>query len=411
MKQLSLRRNFAWNFVGTITYNLVLWLLIVALAQAGSAAMVGQYALTLAITAPVFMLLGLNLRVVRATDVVGAWDGTTYRRLRAMLNAGSIGVSLAAGFALGLRGEELAVLGVVALSKGAESTSLLLYGLFQLRERLDLVARSMLLRAAVGGAGFVAALLATDRLLAACIGLGVGWLAVYVVHDRAWERRLARGDDASRASGTVGALARKAFPLGLDAGVASLATNVPRFAVETVLGTAALGLFAGLAYLSQVVSMIAGTLSDVIVGPLAKVVASGNVQAFRTLLRKLVMFGLAVAGVGAVGAALLGGPVIGLLLGEEFINQPALVTLMVGAGAITTQRCLSRGLQAAHKFWWVMSVDAVILLLTVGAAAILVPAYGLTGAAGSLGLGFLGGAVVTMVLLRRVMKSMEEQAA
>lgn len=408
-RALSFRRNFAWNVVGIIVYNSVLWLLIAALARLGSVEMVGEYALALAVAAPVFLLIGLNLRVVRATDVRGRWSPSTYRRLRVMLNVAAMAVSVGIAFAIGLRGEQLAVVGAVGLSKAAEATSLLLYGFFQRCERLDLVARSMLLRAALGGAGFVASIFATERLLFACLALAVGWSLTYWVHDRTWERRLLVGSQP-HIGGSAISLARKAFPLGVGAGVTSVAINVPRFAVQAFLGTVQLGLFVGLAYLSQIVSMIAGAMSDTIVGPLAKSVESGNRSLFVRLLGRLLAFGLAVSLIGALGAAVIGDEVIGVVLGPQFVNQPVLIVLMLGAGANTVQRCLARGLHAAHRFEWVMGVDILILSLTIVAALVLVPRYGMIGAAASLGLGFLGGMCVTVVLLARVLRQMRGRA-
>jgi hypothetical protein len=50
---LSLRRNFAWTVLGNVTYAACQWGMLVALAKLGSPEMVGQFALGLAIGAPV----------------------------------------------------------------------------------------------------------------------------------------------------------------------------------------------------------------------------------------------------------------------------------------------------------------------------------------------------------------------
>ena len=68
---VSLRSNFAWTFAGNAVYAAGQWALLSLIAKRGGSEMLGQYALALAITAPVAMLSHLNLRAVIATDVAG----------------------------------------------------------------------------------------------------------------------------------------------------------------------------------------------------------------------------------------------------------------------------------------------------------------------------------------------------
>ena len=415
MKSVSLRRNFVWNFVGNLVYNVAQLLLIVALARLGSVHMVGQFALMLAIAAPIYMAIGLNLRVVRATDVRRVWSPKQYYALRQILNIVSLALTMVVGLALGIRGAAILALFFVGMSKSVESTSQMLYGFFQVRERLDLVARSFLLRALLGAAGFVAMLALTRDLAPACAGLVVAWFFTWLVHDRPQERRLLateneamRLDGTSEAigGGTILSLARKAAPLGIDAGVGSFATNVPRYAVQISLGTAQLGVFAPLAYGAQIVSMITGAMGDTVVGRLAKQVDRGDSKAFTRLLLKLVSFGVVVALFTVLAAWLLGEWAVRLVLGEQYVNQSVLILLLLGAGAITMQRSLARGIQAAHLYSAVLLVDSVIMVSSVALAAFLVPAYGLTGAAAVLGLSFLTGIAFSLVILYRFLKRM-----
>ena len=66
--ELSLRLNFAWTFVGNVVYAGCQWGMLVVLAKLGSPARVGEFALALAVTAPILMFTNLALRAVQATD-------------------------------------------------------------------------------------------------------------------------------------------------------------------------------------------------------------------------------------------------------------------------------------------------------------------------------------------------------
>ena len=413
---VKLRRSFTWSLVGNLGYNLTQWFLVVALARLGTSSMVGQFALAQAISAPIFLMVGLNLRAVRSTDVKRVWSAEQYRILRFVLNVVSLLVTVGVGLGIGMRGTALAVLVIIAMAKSAEATSQLMYGYFQIRMRLDLVSRSFLLRAGLGATGFVSALVATGGLPEACLGMLAGWVLVYLVHDAPLERRLLRDDvgltDRVDQSATVVQLARKAFPLGLDAGVGSLANNVPRYSIQAQLGTAALGTYAALAYLGQVATMLTGAMADALIGRLAIEADRRDARAFKRSMTTLLVFGMGVSGVIIVGAWALGAQVIGWLLGDAYVNQPLLIWLVVGAAMTTLQRCLGRGLQATHRYTSVLAVDTVTLVVTVLTVPPLVAAWGTPGAAAGVALAFLVGAFpAAWILVREVGRMRQDSPA
>src|ERR1039458_4733159 len=79
----SLRVTFTWTLVGNVVYALCQWGMISGLAKLGTTAAVGQFALALAITAPVFMLTNLQLRGIQATDARSTFDFCHYFTVRA----------------------------------------------------------------------------------------------------------------------------------------------------------------------------------------------------------------------------------------------------------------------------------------------------------------------------------------
>ena len=80
--RLSLRKNFSWTLAGNIIYAACQWGMLIILAKLGSAEMVGQFALGLAITAPIIMFADLNLRHVQATDAQEEYHFRDYLGLR-----------------------------------------------------------------------------------------------------------------------------------------------------------------------------------------------------------------------------------------------------------------------------------------------------------------------------------------
>lgn len=82
VERVALSRNFAWTLAGNVVYAGCQWGILIAIAKLGTPAMVGQFALGLAVCAPVFMFTSLQLRAVLATDAGDEYRLGNYLALR-----------------------------------------------------------------------------------------------------------------------------------------------------------------------------------------------------------------------------------------------------------------------------------------------------------------------------------------
>lgn len=405
----GLLRNFTSVLGANTVYRISQWILVVFIARWGSAHDVGQFALAQALAAPVFLTVGLNLRAARATDVEDHWRPGTYHRLRHLVNVLALMVTMALGAVVSPTAGFLTVLGCLALSKASEASSQLTYGLAQRVERLDVMAHSLLARSLLGTAAFAWTFYLERNLALACGMMALSWGLITLVHDLPRERHLLRRHPpASRSDhGTWQSLAKEALPLGMTAGISSLTLNLPRYTVHAFMGSVALGLFASLAYLGQTVQMITGSLSDSLIGRLARSAQAGNQRQFVRTLLMLSGFSLAVSLVVVAGGALLGAPVIRLLLGPEYVNQPVLIALLTGSLFVTMQRVIGRGLQGGRRFKDIMLMDACTCVFTAIACVAAVPQWGLFGAAVASGAGWALGSLVGLVRLHSMVRAMQ----
>ena len=138
---LSLKQNFSWTFVGNGVYQACQWGMLVVLAKLTSPEAVGQFALGLAVCAPVVMLTNLQLRAVQATDARGEYEFADYLGLRLLMTG--LALAVIAGVALvAYSSVTTLVILAVGLAKSFEALSDVLYGLLQQRERMDRIAKS-----------------------------------------------------------------------------------------------------------------------------------------------------------------------------------------------------------------------------------------------------------------------------
>ena len=152
---------------GNVVYALCQWGMISGLAKLGTTAAVGQFALALAITAPVFMLTNLQLRGIQATDARSSFDFEDYFTVRV---AGTcIGLIVVAFILVASRyGRSTCfVVMLVAAAKAVESFTDIIAGLLQKYERLDQIAIGMMLKGSFSVLGFMAAYTCWHSVVAA----------------------------------------------------------------------------------------------------------------------------------------------------------------------------------------------------------------------------------------------------
>ena len=161
-------------------------------AKLGSPEKVGQLALGLAATAPIFMFATVRLRDVQATDSKQEYLFGDYFALRLITTALALLAVVGIVSVSGFQWEVALIVLATAMSKAIEAISDAFYGLFMQQERLDRIAKSMMIKGPLS-----------------LLGLGVGF---YLTGSVFW--------------GVVGlAMARAVIMLGYDIRNASLSLN------------------------------------------------------------------------------------------------------------------------------------------------------------------------------------------
>jgi O-antigen/teichoic acid export membrane protein len=378
----SLRVTFTWTLVGNVVYALCQWAMISGLAKLGTTAAVGQFALALAITAPVFMLTNLQLRGVQATDAKSLFEFGDYFTLRIIGTCFALAVVvLILGISKYGRTTSLVVI-LVAIAKAVESLSDVVAGLLQRYERLDQIAIAMMLKGGFSAMLFTAAYALWRSVEAASLCLCVTWLLVFLGYDLQLARRLLKRKRSfvTQDRRRLLDLARSAAPLGIVMALSSLNGNIPRYVVQRYRGTGELGIFAALAYLVVVVGLIANALGQSAVVRLSRSFAEGRTREFTRLLRRMSFIGLGVAGGGVLLAILFGRAALTLIYGPVYATHVSLLILLIVTSGVTAVAAfLGFGMTAARQF----KAQVPIIVATVATCAvlalILTPRWGLIG--------------------------------
>ena len=410
-ENVSLRRNFAWTLAGNILYAACQWCILVAIAKLGTPTMLGQFALGLAISAPVFMLTNLQLRAVLATDVHHEYRLGHYLALRIFGTAA--GFVLIVGFVAlaGLRRETALVVFFVSLAKGAETFSDIIYGYWQKHEDFQKIAVALSGRGIGSLATFATVLYLTHGIAqstAAMAFFWTVWLATYERNAAAnvmggivpRERLRPEGDKHKWRQ-----LIELAWPLGVVTLLVSLGANIPRYFVQHDLGEAALGYFAAAAYVLAAGNTVMAAMGQSASPRLARYFHSDR-PAYSRLLKNMVLLG-AVLGLAGIALALLFGRVfLSLLYRPEYAEYTSLFTcLMVVAAFGNLSSMLGYGMTAARMFRAQVPLSLFAAAIISLACWILIPRSGLMGAAYALLMGAVFSCVVGAGLIAAALRS------
>jgi O-antigen/teichoic acid export membrane protein len=403
----GLRRNFGWAFAGRIVYGATQFALLVVLARLGDLSAVGAFAFALAFTAPPMVFANLHLRSLYATDVERRFSWATYLGLRRRASVlAFVLVALAVPTFSPTPDVAWATLWI-ALAKAFETCSDLHYGVFQRYGRMDRFGRSLALRGVVGVVIVAAVLGLGGSLPWAMFAMAAWWGLLLAVYDAPMATQIRPSTAGQPCGGSMARLALQATPMGAVFLLDSLHQNVPRYFVEAQLGTDALGLFTPMVYMITIGSAFVFALGAPAAPVLARYAADRDRTAFAALARRTVLRGGLLGVVGVIAAFAGGESLLRLAYGPTYAEHADAFVLVAVSGALHFVMVPTiLALTAAR----VLAVQPIVYGLAIVAAtvasALLVPAYGLLGAASAGIAGMAAGAGSAQWLLRRALQRM-----
>lgn len=368
------------------------------------AAEVGYYVLGLAITAPVVLFSMLQLRAVQVTDARNLNKFEDFFGVRLITNC--IAILIVVAILVGLAGRYnfavYVIILIIGLNKIIESTSDIAYGLMQKHERLDRVAQSMILRN-IGALILLAGVVKlTGTLVFGVASVGIWWLLTLFFFDKRNVKKF--GPFVPRFQPkTIFSIILLGLPLGIATGIMSANSNMARYFVEAYLGSENLGYFGAMAYVVVGASRATMALGQSASARLARYFVS-NRKAYVGLLQKIFVVAL-VLGIGAVLFGIyLGKPFLSIVYTPKYAErQDVFVWLLIAAGGTMLASILGCGMTAARRFKSQIPVFLVTCSISVLASWLLIPRYGMKGAAWAMLSGAitqcLGSLVVIMLAL------------
>jgi O-antigen/teichoic acid export membrane protein len=417
----TLRTNFLWTAAGNGIFSLSQWGILVVFAKLGSTTLVGQLVNALALMTPIFVVAGLQLRSIQATDANNRYTIGQYLGLRATTTT----VAVIAGMIVSAivwvaGGDSYLIILFWTLSKAADTSSDALYALFQQAERMDYMGLSLILRAIAATASVTILFRATHSGPIALAGLAASWSAVFVLYDIPVARIVLRQRKQSSIAADSPAeslrplfgqrelwrLFSEAAPLGIVGFLLAVQMQVPRYIVAGLLHTRELGLFSAAAYLTLIGTMLVNALGAPACVRLAKYHVLGAGAAFRRLLAKLLAVATALGVAGILISIIAGGRILTLMYTTEYSRMAGVLTMLCAGSAVSyVGSFLGYSMTALRRYRIQVPLFLAVLLTTLLSCYWLTVRYGMMGTAAGILVGNLAqllmSAVVVVGTLRR----------
>lgn len=378
-----LRVSFIWTLAGSAVYSACNWAMISILAKLGTPAIVGQFALGVAISVPVFMLSNLQLRGIQATDACSEFAFSDYFTLRVVATAMGLAAVLMAAQCTRMDLLTVTVVCLVGVTKAIEALSDIVAGLLQKAERLDQLAIILAARGILSLLAFGYAFWKFHNLAGALAAMAAAWAAIFALYELPLAVRINGSASFLKFRWSIlKRLAVVSLPLGAVMALGSLNLNLPRYALERYAGTSQLGIFASLAYIGTSATVIVNALGQSASARLSRMFANGDHKSFSRLIWKFVAFGFLLGAVGVPCGLVAGRKLLSTIYRPEYASQvPVLLIIICSASVGAVASFIGYGVTAVRCFKGQMVVMGVAAALTVIASAWLVPNHGIMGAA------------------------------
>ncbi|MDD9266226.1 oligosaccharide flippase family protein [Paenibacillus sp. GCM10023248] len=378
-KPRTLRSNFSWTLLGNVVYAACQWGLLMSMAKIGTAHMVGEFSLGLAVTAPIFMLSNLQLSGILATDAKSSQSFENYLGLRMCTTLIALVIIIFLVLLGRYQFETSLIIILIGIAKGSESISDVIFGLLQKNEKMERVAISLMLKGILSLVVLCILLWTTNNLVLGIVGYVISSITVLLLYDisvfRQYKIKLVF--DLSK----LWSLVRVCLPLGFVMMLVSLNANIPRYFIEHYIGIESVGYFAALSYIMIAGNTVISALGQSVSPRLARYYSILNMKGFKKLLFLLVVIGFIVGAIGWVISLLFSKEILTLLYKPNYAEYTSVfILIMFGAWASYIASFLGYGMTATRKFKIQPLLFIIVTIVCTISNAVLIPFKGLEGA-------------------------------
>ncbi|MFP3668919.1 oligosaccharide flippase family protein [Priestia sp. SIMBA_032] len=412
-KRFSLKRNFTYSLAGNLSYAFSQWIIVMLIAKFGTPEMVGRYSLGLAITAPVFLFLNVNLRAIQATDTKSEYNFIDYFYNRNITNLIGVLVVLCIISGLNLNKETQIIIFIMSICKFLETICDVSFGLFQQNERMDYVSMSKVIQSLLSILFVTFAIVTFNNLFLAVVLNGVSFLLTFIFYNLYKIYKITGIKLETEVFNIKNNFSYKkvwslfiiGLPLGIAASLDSFNANIPRYFLQYFMNEKYVGYFSAIFFIMASGGTIITALAQSATPRLARLYNESTKQ-FVLLLKKLIVFAIVLGLLGIIISLFFGDLILSVLYSPDYSKFNILfILLMIAATIWYISSFIGTALMATRKFNSQMLIYIITTVVSIIGAIFLIPSYGLLGAGLLIILSHIARLIVTTFIYCKIIKN------
>ena len=335
MEELSIKKNMAWNSIGSMFYLGCQWIitiLVVRLSSDYTAA--GTLALGMAI-ANIFNPIGYyKIRTFQVSDLSNAYSSCDYIGFRLITTIASFVAMLAYSVATCTINDAPSIIAYGLFSCGPVLVDVL-HGIDQKNNRMDYIGKSLIIRGAISLLAFSVGMITFDSLFLSLCAMTVLTYAAIGLYDVPATRKIEKSLKPCFDRKRIARLATTCLPLVLALLFLNAAPSVSRQILASLYSTSDLGIYASVAAPIAIIQMGVQYIYAPLLGKFAKHSFKNEGKLFIHLLLKTIAAILILTTVLMVLFLLFGRDLLTLLYGSSISDYAFLIPPLVICTSLT----------------------------------------------------------------------------
>jgi O-antigen/teichoic acid export membrane protein len=376
-----------WAFSSNIFKLLSQWIILMSITKLCQLEIVGIYTYSMAISSPVFIFMGLQLRNIQVVDVKNEYPFKAYLYTRLFYILISIFILICISFFILSSQNEYIIYYMVIIIKAQEQYIDIIYGYYQKELRMDLMGKSMIIKSIIDSIIFICLIL-NNRFLSLCFILSI--LTNYLIYYHYDKKKLfhifnkstnihLKNEKIHILNEYIKPLSKKSYMLGLSVLLTSLTTNIPRYFIKYFLGYNILGIYGGISYITTAFFSLLTPL-QLILRPKLAIAYNTNINKFQILKKYGYMLYIFLGIIAIVGIMCFGEEILGIFFTEEFQNYKFLFLIIFISSLLQSISSINNlSLQAKQIFNKQVYISLINIVICFVLSYVLIINYGMNG--------------------------------
>lgn len=404
---LSLLNRAKWLLGGNIIFAFSQWLMLIFFSRMSDPTQLGYYSYALAVTAPIFLLSNLQLRPLLVADLntSKSFSFSQYFSLRIITIVLAIVVSLF--FISGNTTFSIVVLTLVVLIKASEAFSDIIYAYYNASKKTTFISKSLTIKSLLVIISSFLVLYFTNNIIYSLIATLCGYILVLIFLD--FRKNLDYIKNIKILDRDFKAIVFSGLPLGIAVMLVSLQTNIPRYFLEYYSSIEFVGIYTIFYYFLVIGGIIINSVCQYLSPYFSEYYQTLNTNKLKAIIIQAFFISLILGLIGLLISLPLHKFIIQTIYGDGYVEYSYLLPYIMLAAVFSYLSVVSGYLLTSLKMLKIqMPVFILLAFLTLLYSYVLIPSYGLLGAAYTTILSAATQFLVTSIIVLKRIREIEK---